>query len=93
MTQKPSTQQIGRAGKLFVAAELNRRGASVTLYLTNTPRAAVVARTCTLSTTTACYCRQYERIGVVHRIRHGLPSLCCNRSPSSSRLSAAVISR
>ena len=42
--QKPPTpQQIGRAGELFVAAELNRRGALATLYLTNTPRVDVVA--------------------------------------------------
>ena len=43
MARIPSAQQIGRAGELFVAAELNRRGASATLYLTNTPRADVVA--------------------------------------------------
>ena len=43
MAQKPSTQQIGRAGELFVAAELNRRGALATLYLTNTPRVDVIA--------------------------------------------------
>ena len=41
MAQKPSTQQVGRAGELFVAAELNRRGVSATLYLTNTPRVDV----------------------------------------------------
>ena len=39
----PSPQQVGRAGELFVAAELNRRGALATLYLTNTPRVDVVA--------------------------------------------------
>lgn len=39
----PSPQQIGRAGELFVAAELNRRGALATLFLTNTPRVDVVA--------------------------------------------------
>ena len=43
MAQKPSRQQVGRAGELFVAAELNRRGASATLYLTNTPRVDVIA--------------------------------------------------
>ena len=43
MAQKPSRQQIGRAGELFVAAELNRRGALATLYLTNTPRVDVIA--------------------------------------------------
>ena len=31
MAQKRSRQQIGRAGELFVAAELNRRGALATL--------------------------------------------------------------
>ena len=36
-------QQVGRAGELFVAAELNKRGAIATLYLTNTPRVDVVA--------------------------------------------------
>ena len=41
--QKRLTQQVGRAGELFVAAELNRRGALATLYLTNTPRVDVVA--------------------------------------------------
>ena len=41
--QKRSTQQVGRAGELFAAAELNRRGALATLYLTNTPRVDVVA--------------------------------------------------
>ena len=39
----PIPQQIGRAGELFVAAELNRRRALATLYLTNTPRVDVVA--------------------------------------------------
>ncbi len=39
----PTPQQVGRAGELFVAAELNRRGALATLYLTNTPRVDVVA--------------------------------------------------
>lgn len=39
----PTPQQVGRAGKLFVAAELNRRGAFATLYLTNTPRVDIVA--------------------------------------------------
>ena len=39
----PTPQQVGRAGELFVAAELNRRGALTTLYLTNTPRVDVVA--------------------------------------------------
>ncbi len=39
----PTTQQVGRAGELFVAAELNRRGALATLYLTNAPRVDVVA--------------------------------------------------
>lgn len=43
MTQKPSAQQVGRAGELFVAAELNRRSALATLYLTNTPRVDVTA--------------------------------------------------
>ena len=41
--QHPTPQQVGRAGELFVAAELNRRGALATLYLTNTPRVDVVA--------------------------------------------------
>jgi hypothetical protein len=36
-------QQVGRAGELFVAAELNKRGAIATLYLMNTPRVDVVA--------------------------------------------------
>jgi len=36
-------QQVGRAGELFVAAELNKRGALATLYLTGTPRVDVVA--------------------------------------------------
>jgi Holliday junction resolvase-like predicted endonuclease len=36
-------QQVGRAGELFVAAELNKRGAIATLYLTSTPRVDVVA--------------------------------------------------
>lgn len=39
----PTPQQVGRAGELFVAAELNRRGAIATLFLTNTPRVDVVA--------------------------------------------------
>ena len=39
----PTPQQVGRAGELFVAADLNRRGALATLYLTNTPRVDVVA--------------------------------------------------
>ena len=39
----PTPQQVGRAGELFVAAELNRRGALASLYLTNTPRVDVVA--------------------------------------------------
>lgn len=39
----PTPQQVGRAGELFVAAELNRRGALATLYLTNAPRVDVVA--------------------------------------------------
>ncbi len=39
----PSAQQVGRAGELFVAAELNRRGVAATLYLTNAPRVDVVA--------------------------------------------------
>ena len=39
----PTAHQVGRAGELFVAAELNRRGAFATLYLTNTPRVDVVA--------------------------------------------------
>ncbi len=39
----PTPQQVGRAGELFVAGELNRRGAPATLYLTNTPRVDVVA--------------------------------------------------
>ena len=39
----PTPQQEGRAGELFVAADLNRRGALATLYLTNTPRVDVVA--------------------------------------------------
>jgi len=34
---------VRRAGELFVAAELNRRGAIASLYLTNTPRVDVVA--------------------------------------------------
>ena len=38
----PTPQQVGRAGELFVAAELNRRGALASLYLTNTPRVDVV---------------------------------------------------
>jgi hypothetical protein len=36
-------QQVARAGELFVAAELNKRGAMATLYLTSTPRVDVVA--------------------------------------------------
>ncbi len=40
----PTPQQVGRAGELFVAAELNKRGALATLYLTNTPGVDVVAR-------------------------------------------------
>lgn len=43
MARKPSKPQVGRAGELFVAAELNRRGVSATLYLTNTPRVDVTA--------------------------------------------------
>ena len=43
MAPKPTAQQIGRAGELFVAAELNRRGAVATLHLTNTPRVDVIA--------------------------------------------------
>ena len=43
MTQKPSRQQVGRAGELFVAVELNRRSISATLYLINTPRVDVTA--------------------------------------------------
>ena len=39
----PTPQQVGRADELFVAAELNRRGAFATLYLTNTPRVDIVA--------------------------------------------------
>ena len=39
----PTPQHVGRAGELFVAAELNRRGAAATLYLINTPRVDVVA--------------------------------------------------
>ena len=40
---KRSAQQVGRAGELFVAAELNKRGALATLFLTGTPRVDVVA--------------------------------------------------
>ena len=38
----PTPQQVGRAGELFVAAELNRRGAHATLFLINTPGVDVV---------------------------------------------------
>lgn len=37
------SQQVARAGELFVAAELNKRGGIATLYLTNTPRVDVIA--------------------------------------------------
>ena len=42
-TRGVRNQQVGCAGELFVAAELNKRGATATLYLTNTPRVDVVA--------------------------------------------------
>lgn len=45
MARIPSTQQIGRAGRLFVAAELNRRGAVVSLSLTSAPWVAMIATT------------------------------------------------
>ena len=49
----PTPQQVGRAGELFVAAELNRRGVLATLYLINTPRVDVVASSPVTSKTIA----------------------------------------
>ncbi len=40
----------------------------------------------------ACYCRRHDHVGATsHQTRP--PSLCCHRSPLSSRLSAAIMSR
>ena len=35
--------QVGRAGELFVAAELNRRGINAALFMTNMPGVDIVA--------------------------------------------------
>lgn len=39
----PTAQQVGRSGELFVAAEISRRGAIASLFLTNTPRVDIIA--------------------------------------------------
>ena len=43
MKHSPTALQVGRAGELFVAGELNRRGINATLFLTNMPGVDIVA--------------------------------------------------